>query len=100
MIGSAGYTITLKDKENYTEIVTMKRSFLGNMIMLHKAKGGILFKIMLVVYGLVLVIFYVSGIIIATFKKNVNSKLVPKTESYVVIAAGIIVTILFAYLSL
>ena len=100
MIGSAGYTITLKDKENYTEIVTMKRSFLGNMIMLHKAKGGILFKIMLVVYGLVLVIFYVSGIIIATFKKNVNGKLVPKTESYVVIAAGIIVKILFAYLSL
>lgn len=99
-IGSAGYLITLKDKENSTEIVTLKRSIIGNMIMLHKAKAGLLFKILMVLYGIVLVGFYISGIIIATFKKNVNGKLVPKTESYVVIAAGFIVTIIFAIISL
>ena len=70
------------------------------MVMLHKAKAGILFKIMMVLYGIVLIVFYISGLIIAVFKKNVNGKLVPKTESYVVIAAGFIITILFAYFSL
>lgn len=99
-IGSAGYIITLKEKDSATEIVTLDRSLLGKMIMLHKAKGGILFKIMMVLYGIVLVTFYVSGLIIAVFKKNVNGKLVPKTESYVVIAAGFIVTIILAVLSL
>lgn len=99
-VGSAGYIITLKEKDGATEIVTLDRSLLGKMIMLHKAKGGILFKIMMVLYGIVLVTFYVSGLIIAVFKKNVNGKLVPKTESYVVIAAGFIVTIILAVLSL
>lgn len=100
MIGSAGYIITLKEKEDTTEITTLKRSIIGNMIMLHKAKGGLLFKIIMVLYGIVLIGFYFSGLIIAVFKKNVNGKLVPKTESYVVIAIGFIVTILFAILSL
>lgn len=100
VIGSAGYTFVLSEKNNTTELVTIDRSFLGKMIMLHKAKGGILFKIMMVLYGIVLVTFYVSGLIIAVFKKNVNGKLVPKTESYVVIAAGFIVTIILAVLSL
>lgn len=99
-VGSAGYIFTLKDKENATEIVTLKRSLLGNMIMLHKAKAGLLFKIMMVLYGIVLAGFYISGITIATFKKNVNGKLVPKTENYIVIAAGLIVTIIFAIISL
>ena len=99
-VGSAGYLVTLKEKDGATEIVTLDRSILGDMIMLHKAKGGILFKIMMVLYGIVLVTFYVSGLIIAVFKKNVNGKLVPKTESYVVIAAGFIVTIILAVLSL
>ncbi|HIZ88941.1 MAG TPA: hypothetical protein H9804_03265 [Candidatus Mucispirillum faecigallinarum] len=99
-VGSAGYLITLKDKENSTEIVTFKRSIIGNMIMLHKAKAGMLFKIMMILYGIVLVCFYISGLTIAVFKKNVNGKLVPKTESYVVIAAGFIVTIIFAIISL
>lgn len=99
-VGSAGYLITLKEKDGITEIVTLDRSILGDMIMLHKAKGGLLFKIMMVLYGIVLITFYVSGLIIAVFKKNVNGKLVPKTESYVVIAAGFIVTIILAVLSL
>ena len=99
-IGSAGYLITLKEKDGATEIITLDRSILGDMIMLHKAKVGLLFKIMMVLYGIVLITFYISGLIIAVFKKNVNGKLVPKTESYVVIAAGFIITIIFAVLSL
>ncbi len=99
-IGSAGYVITLKEKDGITEIITLDRSILGDMIMLHKAKGGLLFKIMLVLYGIVLISFYISGLIIAIFKKNVNGKLVPKTENYIVIAAGFIVTIILAVLSL
>lgn len=99
-VGSAGYLITLKEKDGITEIVTLDRSILGDMIMLHKAKGGLLFKIMMVLYGIVLITFYISGLIIAVFKKNVNGKLVPKTESYVVIATGFIITIILAVLSL
>lgn len=99
-IGSAGYVITLKEKDGITEIITLDRSILGDMIMPHKAKGGLLFKIMLVLYGIVLISFYISGLIIAVFKKNVNGKLVPKTENYIVIATGFIVTIILAVLSL
>lgn len=100
VIGSTSYSVTLKEKNGATEINTTKRSLIGNMVMLHKAKAGILFKIMMVLYGIALLGFYISGLIIAVFKKNVNGKLVPKTESYVVIAVGFIVTIIFAYLSL
>ncbi len=100
VVGSAGYTITLKDKENTTEIITLDRSILGKMIMLHKAKGGLLFKIMMVLYGIVLIGFYISGLTIAVFKKNVNGKLVPKTENFYVIVAGFIITIILAVLSL
>ena len=84
-IGSAGYVITLKEKDGITEIITLDRSILGDVIMLHKAKGGLLFKVMLVLYGIVLISFYISGLIIAVFKKNVNGKHVPKTENYIVI---------------
>lgn len=99
-VGSAGYTITIKESNGVTELSTKERSLLGNMIMLHKAKGGILFKIMMIMFGIVLAGFYITGLGFAMFKKNVKGKMVPKTEAYVVIAAGFIITILFGILSL
>lgn len=99
-VGSAGYTITIKESNGKTELLTKDRSLLGNMIMLHKAKGGILFKIMMIFFGIVLAGFYITGLGFAMFKKNVNGTMVPKTEAYVTIAAGFIVTIVFAILSL
>lgn len=100
VIGSAGYSMTLKEKNDSTEITITDRSILGKMIILHKAKAGLLSKIMMVLYGITLLGFYISGLTIAVFKKNVKGKLVPKTENYVVIVLGFIVTIIFAILSL
>lgn len=99
-VGSAGYTITIKEADGKTELLTKDRSLLGNMIMLHKAKGGILFKIMMILFGIVLIGFYITGLGFAMFKKNVKGKMVPKTEAYVAIAAGFVITIIFAVLSL
>ncbi|PAF51259.1 PepSY domain-containing protein [Helicobacter sp. 13S00477-4] len=94
MIGSAKYSISLEVKNNQTIIQTIKRSFLGNMIMLHKAKGKWYFDILSIAFGISLVLFYLSGIIMTAFcKANLKEVLL----SFFI---GLIVAITLGYLSL
>lgn len=91
LIGTAKYDITLEVKEKKTTIETTKRTLLGTMIMLHKSKGKWYFNALSVVFGIFLILLYMSGLIMAyknTFKKVGLSFI-----------AGLITTIFLAYIS-
>lgn len=94
MIGSAKYSVIINSQNDKTTIESTKRSFLGNMIMLHKAKAKWYFDILSIAFGVALVLFYLSGIIMTAFCKH-NRK-----EIIITFFLGLIITAVLAYISL
>lgn len=94
MIGSAKYSVTINSQNDKTTIETIKRGFLGNMIMLHKAKAKWYFDVLSIAFGISLVLFYVSGVIMTACCKN-NRK-----EILITFGLGFIITAILAYISL
>lgn len=92
LIGTAKYDITLDVKEKKTTIEATKRGILGTMIMLHKSKGKWYFNVLSVVFGIFLILFYISGLIMV-LRKNTFKKV---GISFMI---GLIVTISLAYVS-
>ncbi|PAF53633.1 hypothetical protein BKH42_04755 [Helicobacter sp. 13S00482-2] len=94
MIGSAKYSITINSQGDNTTIESIKRSFIGNMIMLHKAKGKWYFDILSIAFGVSLVLFYISGVIMTAFcKKN-------RREVIISFVLGFFIAVLLGYISL
>ncbi|MDD6055198.1 MAG: PepSY domain-containing protein [Helicobacter sp.] len=95
-IGGASYSaqIMKNGESNYT-ITTTQRSFLGNLIMLHKAKGGWYFDVLAVGFGFTLILLYISGLMITLFHSKKNRGL-----QYATILAGFIITAILGFLSL
>ncbi|RVY48052.1 hypothetical protein ECC23_07945, partial [Helicobacter pylori] len=50
------------------KIKTIERGFLGVLIMLHKAKVGIVFKVLLGIFCVFLLLFYLSAFLMVAFK--------------------------------
>lgn len=94
VIGSAKYSVMLTSEQDKTTIQSIKRSFLGNMIMLHKAKAKWYFDILSIAFGVALVLFYLSGVIMTAFCKH-NRK-----EILITFGAGLVITAILAYISL
>ncbi|PAF47314.1 hypothetical protein BKH46_04315 [Helicobacter sp. 12S02634-8] len=94
MLGSAKQALSLEVKDNQTIIQSVKRSLLGNMIMLHKAKGKWYFDVLSVAFGVALVLFYMSGVVMTAFCKHKRKEII---LSFV---AGLFVTLFLGYLSL
>lgn len=99
IIGGAYYSINLKPRGNITEIIVATRTVLGTILTLHESKAKWYFDILAILLGISLISFYFSGIIIASFTKNINGKKVIKKEYLVVILLGVITTICFAIMS-
>ncbi len=68
VIGTPLYEINLETKGNQTKIKTIERGFLGTLIMLHKAKVGVVFKTLLGIFCVFLLLFYVSAFLMVAFK--------------------------------
>lgn len=68
IIGTPLYEINLETKGDQTKIKTIERGFLGALIMLHKAKVGIVFKVLLGIFCVFLLLFYVSAFLMVAFK--------------------------------
>ncbi|RVY99282.1 hypothetical protein [Helicobacter pylori] len=68
VIGTPLYEINLETKGSQTKIKTIERGFLGALIMLHKAKVGIVFKVLLGIFCVFLLLFYVSAFLMVAFK--------------------------------
>ncbi|QTP01508.1 PepSY-associated TM helix domain-containing protein [Helicobacter pylori] len=68
VIGTPLYEINLETKGDQTKIKTIERGFLGALIMLHKAKVGIVFKVLLGIFCVFLLLFYLSAFLMVAFK--------------------------------
>ncbi len=68
IIGTPLYEINLETKGDQTKIKTIERGFLGALIMLHKAKVGIVFKALLGIFCVFLLLFYLSAFLMVAFK--------------------------------
>ncbi len=68
VIGTPLYEINLETKGDQTKIKTIERGFLGALIMLHKAKVGIVFQVLLGIFCVFLLLFYVSAFLMVAFK--------------------------------
>ncbi|ASQ30648.1 PepSY-associated TM helix domain membrane protein [Campylobacter avium LMG 24591] len=94
-LGSAAYSVELHQNEGKFMLITKERSFLGNMIMLHKNKVAWYFSVLGIAFGLTLLVLYLSGIMITlvAIKKD-------RRNQILTILVGFIVTSIVAYLSL
>ncbi len=68
VIGTPLYEINLETKGAQTKIKTIERGFLGALIMLHKAKVGVVFKVLLGIFCVFLLLFYLSAFLMVAFK--------------------------------
>lgn len=95
VLGSAAYSVELHQNEGKFVLITKERSFLGNMIMLHKNKVAWYFSVLGIAFGLTLLVLYLSGIMITlvAIKKD-------RRNQILTILVGFIVTSVVAYLSL
>lgn len=92
IVGTPHYSIQIKAGKDQTTLTTTKRSMLGDMIMIHKAKVRWYVNILSVLLGISMLLFYISGIVIASFKKNVNGEKVLKKEYIITLALGVVIT--------
>ncbi|WP_104747574.1 hypothetical protein [Helicobacter cetorum] len=70
VIGTPLYEISLEIKGTQAKIKTIERGFLGALVMLHKAKVGIVFKVLLGVFCVFLLLFYLSAFLMVAFKNT------------------------------
>ncbi len=68
MMGGAAYSILIKEQGDKLSITAIKRSLIGQAILLHKAKVGLVFNVFAVVFGVILLFSYISGIVIMVAK--------------------------------
>ncbi|AFI06412.1 PepSY-associated TM helix domain-containing protein [Helicobacter cetorum] len=92
VIGTPLYEVSLETKNNQAKIKTIKRGFLGALVMLHKAKVGIVFKVLLGIFCVFLLLFYLSAFLMVALK---NAK-----RMFLSVLIGSVVFLVAIYLSL
>lgn len=94
--GGTHYSVSLskKGEESY-ELTTLKRSFIGDMIMLHKAKALWYFNILAIGFGITMGLLYLSGLIITLFNSKKNRNI-----QYFTIFLGFLASLVLGILSL
>lgn len=88
------------NENNTTTITVVKPSIIGIIITIHKAHAKSYINILSILLAISMVLFYVSGVIIASFKKNVDGKRVFKKDYMVVLVLGFVITIIVAIISI
>ncbi|WP_297809682.1 hypothetical protein [uncultured Helicobacter sp.] len=94
-MGGVHYSVSIKQNPDSTwTITTLKRSLMGDMIMLHKAKAKWYFDVLAIGFGITLILLYISGLMITLFniKKNRRSQ-------YMTILAGVFISVAVGALS-
>ena len=95
-IGGAHYSANITPVAQNEYVITLKtRSLLGDMIMLHKDKGAWYFSVLSIGFGISLFLLYISGLIITLFASKKD-----RQKQLATLGAGVVITILLAYLSL
>lgn len=95
LMGGVHYSVVMNEySPNNWSLIVKTRSLLGDMIMLHKNKGGIYFTILAIGFSIALILLYISGLMITLF--NIKKD---RGKQVSALIFGLLITILFAYLS-
>lgn len=95
-LGGVHYSVSLKKiNDEELSITTSTRSFLGDMIMLHKDKAKWYFSILSIGFGLTLLMLYFSGLMITLIAIKKDRK-----PQILTVVLGFLVTMILAYMSL
>ncbi|RAX54923.1 hypothetical protein CCY99_01915 [Helicobacter sp. 16-1353] len=102
IMGNTKYQISLTQNNNGAVVKVTDRSIYGILVLMHKAKGEkndvfgfkiSFFDLIAIGFGLSMVIFYLSGLIMTSFcKKN-------RKFAFRILFAGLIITIIAMYFS-
>ncbi len=88
IIGTPLHEVSLENKDSKIIVKMIKRGFMGALVMLHKAKVGIIFKVLLGIFCVFLLLFYLSAfLMIAT--KNAKKMLLSVFLGSVVMALAL-----------
>ena len=94
-MGGIHYSINAKQQSADTLIITATtRSLLGDIILLHKDKGGWYFSVLAVGFGIALALLYLSGLMITLFASKKD-----RTPQLIVLTLGIVACVVLGYLS-
>ncbi len=93
-MGSPKYFISVWQDQDRVQIQTNRRSFYGNLVMLHKGKVGKAFQAFSMIFGVALFVFYFSGFIMTSWCKQ------HRKSTFFSLLLGLFVTSLIAYISL
>lgn len=88
------YSVNAKPQGGDLLITATTRSLLGDIIILHKDKGGWYFSILAVGFGVTLVLLYVSGLMITLFASKKD-----RTPQLIVLALGVLACLILGYAS-
>ncbi|WP_104713476.1 hypothetical protein [Helicobacter cetorum] len=88
IIGTPLHEVSLENKDSKIIVKMIKRGFIGALVMLHKAKVGIIFKVLLGIFCVFLLLFYLSAfLMIAT--KNAKKMLLSVFLGSVIMALAL-----------
>lgn len=93
-MGGIHYSVNAKQNGEDLLITATTRSLLGDIILLHKDKGGWYFSILAVGFGVSLVLLYLSGLMITLFASKKDRK-----SQLAVLALGVLACVVLGYMS-
>ena len=93
-MGGVHYSVNAKPQGGDLLITATTRSLLGDIILLHKDKGGWYFSILAVGFGVTLVLLYLSGLMITLFASKKD-----RTPQLIVLALGVLACLILGYAS-
>lgn len=95
IMGNLKYIVFIqKDKNGQMVLRTIERNFYGILLLLHKAKGAVLFDILAICFSISLLIFYLSGLIVTSFCKKYRKL------ALITLFGGFIITFIAIFLSI
>ena len=93
-MGGIHYSVNAKAQGDDLLITATTRSLLGDIILLHKDKGGWYFSVLAVGFGVTLVLLYLSGLMITLFASKKDRK-----PQLIVLALGVLACLILGYAS-
>ena len=93
-MGGIHYSVNAKAQGDDLLITATTRSLLGDIILLHKDKGGWYFSVLAVGFGVTLVLLYLSGLMITLFASKKD-----RTPQLIVLALGVLACLILGYAS-
>ncbi len=92
-VGTSKYAVIINTKGDKTHLTTYKRNFYSLLVLLHKGKAAWFFNVLIVLYGISLFSFYLTGLYITAYHKTSQGKKVLRRGYIYAVIIGLVVTV-------